>query len=34
MRDLINEYFDTQEIPVITKDRDPFWDPPEPQLIG
>lgn len=34
MRDLINEYFDTQEIPKVTKDRDPFWDPPEPQLIG
>lgn len=34
MRDLIEEYFETEQIPVVAKDKDPFWDPPEPQLIG
>jgi hypothetical protein len=34
MRDLIEEYFETEKIPVVPKERDPFWDPPEPQLIG
>ncbi len=34
MRDLIEEYFETEKIPEVTKEQDPFWDPPEPQLIG
>lgn len=34
MRDLIEEYFNTEKIPVVSKEEDPFWDPPEPQLIG
>lgn len=34
MRDLLEEYFESEEIPQVTRDNDPFWDPPEPQLIG
>ena len=34
MRDLVNEYFETGELPEQEKEHDPFWDPPEPQLIG
>jgi hypothetical protein len=34
MRDLVNEYFESGVLPEITKDLDPFWDPPEPMLIG
>ena len=35
MRELLNEYFETGTIPDFSnKDNDPFWDPPEPVLIG
>ena len=34
MRDLLEEYFDTEVIPEVSQENDPFWDPPEPQLIG
>lgn len=34
MRDLVNEYFETEQLPQLTNDEDPFWDPPEPMLIG
>lgn len=42
IRDIVNDYFDTNELPVriqliwqeLEKDKDPFWDPPEPHLIG
>ena len=34
MRDLIEEYFESEVIPNVSQDQDPFWDPPEPQLIG
>ncbi len=34
MRDLVNEYFDTGDLPKLSHDEDPFWDPPEPLLIG
>ena len=34
MRDLVNEYFDTGDLPKLTRDEDPYWDPPEPLLIG
>ena len=30
MRDLIEEYFESEEIPKVSRDNDPFWDPPEP----
>ncbi|CDW79443.1 kinesin motor domain containing protein [Stylonychia lemnae] len=34
MRDLVNEYFESGTLPKLTHDTDPFWDPPEPMLIG
>lgn len=34
MRDLVNEYFDTGNLPNLTHESDPFWDPPEPVMIG
>eukprot|EP01022_Parablepharisma_sp_SALTPOND_P026598 TRINITY_DN64469_c3_g1_i1.p1 TRINITY_DN64469_c3_g1~~TRINITY_DN64469_c3_g1_i1.p1 ORF type:complete len:908 (+),score=152.19 TRINITY_DN64469_c3_g1_i1:1717-4440(+) len=34
IRDLINNYFDTGEIPKWTPENDPFWDDPEAELIG
>ena len=30
MRDLVQEFFDTGDLPKVPKDQDPFWDPPEP----
>jgi hypothetical protein len=35
MRENLNEFFDTGKIPDFSnKDRDTFWDPPEPLLVG
>lgn len=35
MRDHLNQYFEDQTIPDYSdKDKDPFWDPPEPLLVG
>merc|ERR1719389_1470337 len=35
IREDLNEYFDSNHIPDYNdKDHDPFWDPPEPILIG
>jgi len=34
MRDLVNEYFDSGNLPKLNHDNDPFWDPPEPIMIG
>lgn len=34
IRELLEEYFDTGELPNIEKDKDPFWDPPNPILLG
>jgi hypothetical protein len=35
IRELLNEYFDTNELPDFNdKEEDSFWDPPEPILIG
>lgn len=34
IKEMLDEYFGSNEIPVITEEKDPFWDPPEPQLIG
>jgi hypothetical protein len=34
IRDLINEFFESNKLPKLAKEEDPFWDPPEPILIG
>jgi len=34
MRDLVNEYFETGELPDLKQEEDPYWDPPDPVLIG
>jgi hypothetical protein len=35
IRELLNNFFDNGELPDFNdKDNDPFWDPPEPLLIG
>jgi hypothetical protein len=34
MRDILDDYFDTGEKPALDHDTDPFWDPPNPILIG
>ena len=34
IRELLEEYFDTGVKPNLNKNEDPFWDPPNPILIG
>jgi kinesin family protein 13 len=34
IRELLDDYFGTNELPELSKEEDPFWDPPEPQLVG
>jgi len=34
IRELVNNYFDTNQIPEMEGENDPFWDPPQPQMIG
>lgn len=34
IKDVLEEFFDTGTKPVLDKDTDPFWDPPNPILIG
>ena len=34
IRELLEEYFDTNKLPELSKEEDPFWDPPNPILIG
>lgn len=34
IRDLVNEYFDTNQLPEVNQEEDPFFDPPEAILIG
>ena len=34
IREILEQYFDTGVIPVLEKNEDPFWDPPNPILIG
>lgn len=34
IRELLEEYFDSGELPKQDKTLDPFWDPPNPLLIG
>ena len=34
IREVLEEYFDSGDLPKLSKDEDPFWDPPNPILIG
>ena len=34
IRELLEEFFDSNQMPQVDKDADPFWDPPNPILIG
>lgn len=34
IRELLEEFFDTGDLPDKTKEEDCFWDPPKPILIG
>lgn len=34
IRELLEEYFEDNELPQLDKNVDPFWDPPNPILIG
>lgn len=34
IREILDQYFDSGELPKLSKNEDPFWDPPNPILIG
>ncbi|EAR96121.2 kinesin motor catalytic domain protein (macronuclear) [Tetrahymena thermophila SB210] len=34
IKGLLDRYFETNQIPDLQQNEDPFWDPPEPFLIG
>ncbi len=34
IKDILDSYFETNEIPNFKKEDDPFWDPPEPYFMG
>lgn len=34
IKELLDDYFESNELPELNEEKDPFWDPPEPQLIG
>lgn len=34
IKELLDDYFGSNELPVLTEELDPFWDPPEPILLG
>jgi hypothetical protein len=34
IREILEEFFDIGEKPNLSKEQDPFWDPPNPILIG
>jgi hypothetical protein len=34
IREVLEEYFDSGKFPHLEKETDPFWDPPNPILIG
>jgi kinesin family member 1 len=34
IRELLEEFFDTGDLPRLAVEEDPFWDPPNPILIG
>ena len=33
-KDMLEDYFESNELPKKSKKNDPFWDPPEAKLIG
>ena len=34
IKELLDDYYVTNKIPEFLQDKDPFWDPPEPERIG
>jgi len=34
IRELLEEFFDSGNLPALSQAEDPFWDPPNPILIG
>jgi kinesin family protein 13 len=34
IKELLDDYFGSNELPVLADEVDPFWDPPEPILLG
>lgn len=34
IRDVLDEFFDTDQLPQVENDKDPFWDPEEPIDVG
>ena len=34
IRDVLDDYFDTGELPNLSNETDPFWDPPNAHMIG
>jgi hypothetical protein len=34
IREMLEEFFDTGDLPKLDRNEDPFWDPPNPILIG
>ena len=34
IKDILDHYFETNELPKFKKEDDPFWDPPEPYFMG
>lgn len=34
IKDMADQYFETGVLPELQEKDDPFWDPPEPVLIG
>jgi len=34
IREILEQYFDSGDLPKLEKSEDPFWDPPNPILIG
>jgi len=34
IREILEQYFVSGDLPKLDKNEDPFWDPPNPILIG
>lgn len=34
IKEILDSYFESNQIPILTKEKDPFWDPPEQHQIG
>lgn len=34
IKDLLEKFYETNELPKVNKEEDPFWDPPEPQVLA